>query len=100
MSFKSRRRSYSSTPRTCSCCSSSAVPVARCVTVGSYTGKAAKAVEQIGAVTAQARTSRHADTPLISTPHDARWVSPRTTSGLTRWIDQLRMLIDPTSPTL
>ena len=46
------------------------------MTAGSYTGKAAKAVEQIGAVTAQARTSRHGDTPLISTPHDARWVFP------------------------
>lgn len=41
-----------------------------------YTGKSAKAVEQIGAVTAQKRTTRHADTPLIDTPHDARWVFP------------------------
>ena len=36
----------------------------------SYTGKAGKAVEQIGPVTAQKRTTRHSDTPLISTPHD------------------------------
>ena len=70
------------------------------VTVGSYTGKAAKAVEQIGAVTAQARTSRHADTPLISTPHDARWVFPSDYEWADMVDDQdkLRMLIDPTSP--
>lgn len=70
------------------------------VTVGSYTGKAAKAVEQIGAVTAQARTSRHADTPLISTPHDARWVFPTDYEWADMVDDQdkLRMLIDPTSP--
>jgi hypothetical protein len=71
-----------------------------CVTVGSYSGKAAKAVEQIGAVTAQARTSRHADTPLISTPHDARWVFPSDFEWADMIDDQdkLRMLIDPTSP--
>ncbi len=70
------------------------------VTVGSYTGKAAKAVEQIGAVTAQARTSRHADTPLISTPHDARWVFPSDYEWADMIDDQdkLRMLIDPSSP--
>lgn len=70
-----------------------------CCTVGSYTGKAAKTVEQIGAVTAQVRTSRHSDTPLISTPHDARWVFP-TDFELADLIDdqdKLRMLIDPTS---
>lgn len=71
-----------------------------CVTVGSYTGKAAKAVEQIGEVTAQVRTSRHGDTPLISTPHDARWVHPTDYEWADMIDDQdkLRMLIDPTSP--
>lgn len=71
-----------------------------CCTIGSYTGKAAKAVEQIGAVTAQKRTSRHADTPLISTPHDARWVFPEDYEWADMIDDQdkLRMLIDPTSP--
>jgi len=69
-------------------------------TVGSYTGKAAKAVEQIGAVTAQKKTSRHSDTPLISTPHDARWVFPEDFEWADMIDDQdkLRMLIDPTSP--
>lgn len=71
-----------------------------CCTLGSYTGKAAKAVEQIGAVTAQERLTRHADTPLISTPHDARWVFPRDFEWADMIDDQdkLRMLIDPTSP--
>jgi len=71
-----------------------------CCTVGSYTGKAAKAVEQVGAVTAQVRTTRHSDTPLISTPHDARWVFPTDYEWADMVDDQdkLRMLIDPTSP--
>lgn len=69
-------------------------------TIGSYTGKAAKAVEQVGPVTAQQRTSRHGDTPLISTPHDARWVFPTDYewADLIDDQDKLRMLIDPTSP--
>lgn len=71
-----------------------------CVTVGSYQGKAAKAVEQIGAVNARKRTSRHSDTPLISTPHDARWVHPTDYdwADLIDNEDKLRMIIDPTSP--
>lgn len=70
------------------------------VTQGAYTGKAAKAVEQIGSVTAQVRSTRHGDTPLISTPHDARWVFPTDYewADLIDDQDKLRMLIDPTSP--
>lgn len=70
------------------------------VSTNSYVGKAAKAVEQIGAVTAQKRTTRHSDTPLISTPHDARWVFPEDYewADLIDDQDKLRMLIDPTSP--
>jgi hypothetical protein len=69
------------------------------VSVGSYTGKAAKAVEQVGPVTAQKRTTRHADTPLISTPSDARWVFPNDYewADLIDDQDKLRMLIDPQS---
>ncbi len=65
-----------------------------------YTGKAAKAVEQVGAVVARKRTSRHADTPLISTPHDARWVFPvdYEWADLIDDQDKIRMLIDPQSP--
>ncbi len=47
------------------------------VSTENYNGKAGKVVEQIGQVTAVRRTDRHADTPLISTPHDARWVYPK-----------------------
>lgn len=70
------------------------------VTEDRYVGKAGKAVEQIGAVAAQKRTSRHADTPLISTPHDARWVHPvdYEWADLIDDQDKLRMIIDPTSP--
>ena len=70
------------------------------VTVGYYTGKAAKSVEQIGAVTAQKRLTRHGDTPMISTPHAARWVFPTDYewADLIDDQDKLRMLIDPTSP--
>ena len=69
------------------------------VTVGSYTGKAAKAVEQVGAVNAVKRTARHGDTPLISTPADARWVFPTDYewADLIDDQDKLRMLIDPQS---
>jgi len=69
------------------------------VSVGSYTGKAAKAIEQVGAVEAQKRTVRHGDTPLISTPADARWVFPvdYEWADLIDDQDKLRMLIDPQS---
>lgn len=69
------------------------------VTQSSYTGKSAKAVEQIGQIAAQKRLSRHADTPLISTPHDARWVFPNDweAADLIDDQDKLRMLINPQS---
>jgi hypothetical protein len=65
----------------------------------SYTGKAGKAVEQLGPVTAQKRTTRHSDTPLISTPHDARWVFPTDYewADLVDDQDKLRTLNDPTN---
>jgi hypothetical protein len=69
------------------------------VSTGSYSGKAAKAVEQVGAVNAQKRTQRHGDTPLISTPSDARWIYPvdYEWADLIDDQDKLRMLIDPQS---
>lgn len=69
------------------------------VTEDSYVGKAGKAVEQLGAVNAQKRTTRHSDMPLISTPHDARWVFPvdYEWADLIDAQDKLRMIIDPTS---
>jgi len=70
------------------------------VTTGAATGKAAKAVEQVGAVNAIKRTTRHGDTPLISTPHDARWVFPvdYEWADLIDDQDKVRMLINPQSP--
>lgn len=67
---------------------------------GHYTGKAAKAVEQIGAVAAQKKTTRHGDTPLISTPHDARWVFPTHYEWADMIDDQdkLETLVELTSP--
>lgn len=69
------------------------------VTEDSYTGKAGKAVEQLGPVNAQKRTTRHSDMPLISTPHDARWVFPTDYewADLIDSQDKLRMIIDPTN---
>lgn len=69
------------------------------VSQGSYTGKSAKAVEQIGPVKPVKNLSRHSDTPLISTPGDARWVFPNDYewADLIDQQDRLRMLIDPQS---
>jgi hypothetical protein len=70
------------------------------VTVDTYMGKGAKAVEQVGPVEAVVRSTRHGDTPLIHTPHDARWVHPKDYewADLVDDQDKLRMLIDPQSP--
>tara|TARA_Y100001949_G_scaffold58815_1_gene49651 strand:- start:828 stop:1694 length:867 start_codon:yes stop_codon:yes gene_type:complete len=70
------------------------------VTNGTATGKAAKVVEQVGAVNAVKRTTRHADTPLISTPHSARWTFPvdYEWADLIDDQDKVRMLINPQSP--
>jgi hypothetical protein len=70
------------------------------VDVQTHQGEAAVPVEQVGAVIAQAITTRHGDTPLVSTPSDRRWVYP-TPYGWGDLIDQedrVRMLIDPQSP--
>jgi hypothetical protein len=71
-----------------------------CVMEDSYHGKSGAAVNQIGAVNAQLRTTRHADTPLIETPHDKRWVYPSDYewADLIDDQDKLRVIADPTSP--
>lgn len=55
--------------------------------------------EQIGSVTAQVRTSRHADTPQLDTPHSRRRVSlsDYEYADLIDEQDKVRTLIDPTS---
>ena len=66
----------------------------------SYNGKSGAAVNQIGAVNAQLKTTRHSDTPLIETPHDKRWVYPSDYewADLIDDQDKLRIIADPTSP--
>lgn len=73
--------------------------LADCVMIGTHVGEMASPVEQVGAVKAQKRTTRHADTPLISTPGDRRWVEPTDWewADLIDQQDRLRLLIDPQS---
>jgi len=55
--------------------------------------------DQVGAVAAVKRTSRHGDTPLLETPHSRRMVTMDTYewADLIDDADKVRMLIDPTS---
>lgn len=64
----------------------------------SQTGKTAF-YEQIGAVAARKRQSRHSDTPRMDTPHNRRAVSivDYDWADLIDNEDKVRMLIDPTS---
>jgi len=56
--------------------------------------------EQIGVTNARTRTSRHADTPRMDTPHSRRRVSlvDYDWADLIDDEDRVRMLIDPTGP--
>ena len=56
-------------------------------------------IDQIGKATAQLRTSRHADTPQLDTPHARRRLSLASYeyADLIDDQDKVRMLIDPTS---
>ena len=69
------------------------------VTEVTMTGKT-MFVEQFGATAAVKRTSRHGDSPLISTPSSRRALSPSDYEwgDLIDKADQVRLLIDPTSP--
>ena len=55
--------------------------------------------DQVGVATAQKRTSRHADTPQLDTPHSRRRVSlvDYEYADLIDNQDKVRTLIDPTS---
>ena len=68
------------------------------VTVESVTGKN-NFFDQVGVATAVKRTTRHADTPQIDTPHSRRRVSlvDYEYSDLLDNQDKIRTLIDPTS---
>lgn len=47
------------------------------VSEGTHVGKHASPVDQIGAVEAEDYDVRHADSPMMDTPHEKRWVAPR-----------------------
>jgi hypothetical protein len=68
------------------------------VDVENVTGKNAF-FDQVGVTAAQVRTSRHADTPQIDTPHSRRRLSLSSYewADLIDEQDKVRMLIDPTS---
>jgi hypothetical protein len=70
----------------------------RAVRVETLTGKKGY-FDQLGSTAAQLRTSRHADTPRVDTPHSRRSVSTVSYdwADLVDNEDQVRMLIDPTS---
>lgn len=70
------------------------------VTTDSYTGEGGRPVNQIGTVAAVKKTVRHADTPLVETPHAARWVEPNDyeIADLIDSQDKLRLLLDPAGP--
>lgn len=55
--------------------------------------------DQIGSTSAQKRTSRHGDTPLMETPHSRRMVTmdEYEWADLVDSADKVRMLADPTS---
>lgn len=68
------------------------------VMTSNYVGKAAEVVNQVGAITLVPHV-RHADTPIINTPHDVRWIRPIDREG-GQYIDAqdfLRMIADPRS---
>lgn len=71
----------------------------RAVRTEMVTGKNAY-FEQLGSTTARKRTTRHADTPRMDTPHARRRVSlsDYDWADLVDGEDQVRTLIDPTSP--
>lgn len=58
-----------------------------------------KYIDQLGSTAAQQRTSRHADTPRVDTPHSRRSVTTVSYdwADLVDDEDQVRLLIDPTS---
>jgi len=70
------------------------------VTTGAHVGKAASVVEQFGSATAALKTGRHSDTPLLDLSQDKRWVFPLDYewASLIDNEDQLRMIVEPTSP--
>lgn len=69
------------------------------VTVGTYEGKQASPVDQVGAITAQRVTGRFNPMGRVDAPLDRRWVFPQDYDlpQLIDNFDKLRLMIDPTS---
>lgn len=69
------------------------------VTIGTYQGKQASPVDQVGAITAQRVTGRFNPMGRVDSPLDRRWVFPQDYDlpQLIDPFDKLRLLIDPTS---
>ena len=69
------------------------------VTVGSYVGKAASPVDQIGKVEMQSVSSRFAPMGRVDAPTDRRWVYPSDFDlpQLIDSFDKLRLITDPQS---
>lgn len=70
------------------------------VSEDSYTGEGGRPVNQIGAVAATKRTTRHGDTEYTDTPHASRWVEPNVYdwSDLIDSPDKLKSVFDPQGP--
>ena len=70
-----------------------------CVTMGSYVGEAASPVDQVGAVAAQAVTTRFEAMNRVDAPVDRRWVFPQDYDlpQLVDTFDKLRLIADPQS---
>ena len=75
-------------------------PLEMAVETSSAVGKNVVVVEQVGAVNAVRRTTRHADTPIVDTPHAKRWAAPfdYEVADLIDDQDKVRMLVELTSP--
>jgi len=68
------------------------------VTTGTYTGKQASPVDQVGAISAQRVTSRFEPMPRMDVPTDRRWVFPvdyDVPGLLVDTLDKLRLAIQP-----
>lgn len=71
------------------------------VMVQSMSGvKQGQIIQQVGSVAAVKKTTRHGDTPIMNTPHDARWVFPEDYhwGDLIDNADRIKTLADFESP--
>lgn len=71
------------------------------VMVQSMSGvKQGQIIQQVGSVAAVKKTTRHGDTPILNTPHDARWVFPEDYhwGDLIDNADRIKTLADFDSP--